>query len=154
MLRSTVSFSSSHIRVPSWLSIIFHVAFFLAHFHSSTFTVCACWVSVTDTFSTPTSSSSCSSRPKSFWRLLWPYYFQVESEFSVLMPNRLPKIVVLKHCRSDAQGVQNSFYANFLIIPTRLNTSVARVDLSIYKAPSEWLSDEVQVPCLNGLRND
>ena len=43
---------------------------------------------------------------------LFSYYLQVESEFSVLMPNRLPRIIVLKHCRSDAQGVQSSYYAN------------------------------------------
>ena len=55
------------------------------------------------------------------FHIISTYYFQVESEFSVLMPNRLPKIIVLKHCQSDAQGVQSSYYANGLDIGKRLN---------------------------------
>ena len=39
--------------------------------------------------------------PKSFWRLSWPYYFKVESEFSILMPNRLPIIYRCLTCKKD-----------------------------------------------------
>ena len=41
------------------------------------------------------------------------YYGLITSKLNLnSLPNRLPKIIVLKHCRSDAQGVQSSYYAN------------------------------------------